>query len=178
MDRNSGGLLLLPDSRQALSRFARPRIPSPFTLMTIEKFEELAAKAIKGLPGEFRGRLDNVVVIVKPAPDKAQERRFGRGLLGLYEGIPLTDRGQAYSGAMPDKITLFKNNIESLCRDEEEVEQRVRRTMIHEIAHHFGISDEELIKLKFPPVVQVISTEKSSIIFQIHIRRIYLNSFG
>lgn len=114
--------------------------------MTIEAFEKLAAKAIKRLPREFRDRLDNVIVTVKAEPERGQQRKFGAGLLGLYEGVPLTDRGQSYSGAMPDKITLFSNAIEGQCADEGEVELKIRHTLMHEIAHHFGMDDEELIK--------------------------------
>ncbi len=114
--------------------------------MTLEEFEELAAEALKGLPLEFRARLDNVVVIVKAAPDKAQVRRFGRGLLGLYEGIPLSERGRSYSGAMPDKITLFKENIEASAGDGGDAGAKIRHTVMHEIAHHFGMDDEELLR--------------------------------
>ena len=114
--------------------------------MTLKNFEKLAARAIKGLPREFRGRLDNVIVTVKAEPDSGQKHKFGGGLLGLYEGIPLLDRGQSYSGAMPDKITLFKINIESSCRDEKAVAAKVRHTLMHEIAHHFGMDDRELIE--------------------------------
>jgi predicted Zn-dependent protease with MMP-like domain len=111
----------------------------------MEEFEGLTARALRRLPGEFRSRLDNVVIIVKPAPDKAQVRRFGPGLLGLYEGIPLSERGSAYSGAMPDKITLFKNNIEAMGEEEGELARRIRHTVMHEISHHFGMDDDELI---------------------------------
>lgn len=114
--------------------------------MTTEEFEELAAAAIKKLPKEFRGRLDNVVVLVKAAPTKTQGRRFGPGLLGLYEGIPLSERGSFYSGAMPDKITLFKDNLEDGARDAKAVAARIRHTLLHEIAHHFGMDDDELIE--------------------------------
>ena len=114
--------------------------------MTIPEFEGLAARAIRRLPREFRARLDNVIVTVKAAPSRAQAARFGRGLLGLYEGVPLPERGVSYGGAMPDKITLFKANIEAICREKGEVEDRVRHTLMHEIAHHFGMSDDELVK--------------------------------
>lgn len=113
--------------------------------MTLDEFEKLAGKAVEELPGEFRARLDNVVVTVKAAPTKAQADRFGPGLLGLYEGVPLPDRGTSYSGAMPDKITLFKDNLERSAGDAD-VAGRVRRTLMHEIAHHFGMGDDELIK--------------------------------
>lgn len=112
--------------------------------MTTEEFEGLADKAIKGLPKFFKDKMRNVVVIVAPSPDRAQVRRFGRGLLGLYEGIPLLERSTGYSGAMPDKITIFQKNIEALCSGPEEIESEVRDVVMHEIAHHFGITDEEL----------------------------------
>jgi predicted Zn-dependent protease with MMP-like domain len=110
----------------------------------ISEFEKLAAKAIRRLPREFRARLDNVIITVKPVPARAQVRRYGAGLLGLYEGIPLSERGTSYSGAMPDKITLFKNNIEAGDTDEAALVARIRHTVMHEIAHHFGMDDEEL----------------------------------
>ena len=112
--------------------------------MTSEEFEKLAAKAIKGLPKFFKSKMQNVVVVVAGAPERAQARRFGRNLLGLYEGVPLLDRGTGYSGAMPDKRTIFQNNIEERCSGAEETEAEVRHVVMHEIAHHFGIDDEEL----------------------------------
>jgi predicted Zn-dependent protease with MMP-like domain len=114
--------------------------------MTTEEFEKLADKAIKGLPKFFKSKMQNVVVLVADAPDRAQERRFGRNLLGLYEGVPLLDRTAYYSGAMPDKITIFRKNIEAVCSRAEEIEKEVRHVVMHEIAHHFGITDEELRK--------------------------------
>ena len=113
--------------------------------MTSEEFEKLVAKAIKGLPKFFKSKMQNVVVVIAEAPDRAQARRFGN-LLGLYEGIPLLDRTSHYSGAMPDKITIFKKNIEELCSGAEEIEAEVRHVVMHEIAHHFGIDDDELKK--------------------------------
>lgn len=114
--------------------------------METPEFEKLAVRAMRRLPRWFRERLDNVVVTVKAAPTRAQTARFGRGLLGLYEGVPLLERGAFYSGAMPDKITLFKKNIEADCANAGEVEAKVRHTLMHELAHHFGMSDEELLK--------------------------------
>lgn len=112
--------------------------------MTISEFEKLADKAVRRLPGPLRAKMQNVVLTVADRPTKAQERRFGRGLLGLYEGVPILERGTFYSGAMPDKITLFRENIEAQCRGPEEMEAEVRNVVMHEIAHHFGITDEEL----------------------------------
>jgi len=113
--------------------------------MTLEEFEKETAAAIRSLPAFFKGRLDNVAVIVRAAPSPAQVKRFGRGLLGLYEGVSQLDRGQAYSGAMPDKITLFKLNIESSCSSGA-LKREIRNVLMHEIAHHFGMDDEELIE--------------------------------
>ena len=116
--------------------------------MTLEEFEELTARALKRLPREFRSRLDNVVMIVKTAPDPAQVRRFGAGLLGLYEGVPLSERGRSYSGVMPDKITLFKDNIEASAGPAG-VERKIRHTVMHEIAHHFGMDDAAIRDLGY-----------------------------
>ena len=112
--------------------------------MTNAEFEKLAEAALKELPPFFLDKLSNIVMIVRAAPTPAQARRFGRGLMGLYEGISLLDRGTGYSGAMPDKITLFRKNIEAECRTEEEIGKEVRHVVMHEIAHHFGITDAEL----------------------------------
>ena len=87
-----------------------------------------------------------MVELVRARPTAAQVGEYGRGLLGLYEGVPLPDRGQAYSGAMPDKITLFKDNIEARRPAGEALRVEIRHVVMHEIAHHFGITDEELIE--------------------------------
>lgn len=113
--------------------------------MTTEEFEALAAKVIKGLPPEFRGSLDNIVLLVRDLPTREQEKQFGPGLYGLYEGIPLPDRAAYYSGAMPDKITLFKGNLEYGVKTDRGVAARLRHTLLHEIAHYFGMDDDELI---------------------------------
>ena len=120
--------------------------PVPDLNMTLEEFEKHTAKALRRLPIFFRDKMENVVVLVAAAPTPAQERHFRGGLLGLYEGISLLDRTAHYSGAMPDKITIFKNNIEARCSGPEELEKEISHVVMHEIAHHFGISDEELLK--------------------------------
>lgn len=112
--------------------------------MTLEEFERETAAAIKALPVFFRERLDNVAVLVRARPTPSQAKRFGGGLLGLYEGISRLDRGQSYSGAMPDKITLFKLNIEAAGGGD--IKREIRSVLMHEIAHHFGMDDEELLR--------------------------------
>ncbi len=105
------------------------------------RFEELVAEALDGLPGDLGRAMDNVSVFV--------EDRSRRGnLLGLYEGIPLTKRYSGYSGmVMPDRITIFRQTICEACDTEGEVVQQVRRTVVHEVAHHFGITDARLAEL-------------------------------
>lgn len=115
-------------------------------------FEELVAEAIDGLPDDILGMLDNVEIVVADAPtseqlDVAGDLEAGEMLLGLYEGIPLTDRTSNYGMVLPDKITLFQQALESVCPDEETLRNEVRVTVIHELAHHFGISDRRLQQL-------------------------------
>ena len=107
--------------------------------MDRKRFEELVDEAMAGLPAWVRERLDNVAVIVEEdAPEDDPD------LLGLYEGVPLTDRGADYFGVMPDRIRLFRRVIEDEATDETDVTRVVQETVIHEVAHFFGISDERL----------------------------------
>ena len=114
--------------------------------MTNSEFEKITARAIKNLPVFFKDKMANIVVIAKSAPTREQARKMGGDLLGLYEGISLLDRDTGYSGVMPDKITIFQKNIEAACSRPEEIEKEVRHVVMHEIAHHFGMSDTELIE--------------------------------
>jgi predicted Zn-dependent protease with MMP-like domain len=111
------------------------------------RFEELVKEALDSLPKEFAEKLNNVSVVVEdyPTPYQVVKAKIPPWsiLFGLYEGIPQTQRGVYYS-ALPDKITIFKNSIERVSRTEEEVRAQVRATVIHEIGHHFGLSDRQL----------------------------------
>lgn len=103
------------------------------------RFEELVADALDSLPPDLATLMDNVAVVVEDGtPDGP--------LLGLYEGVPLTQRGY-YAGALPDRITIFRLPICAVSRSEEEVAEQVRRTVIHEVGHHFGIGDHRLREL-------------------------------
>jgi predicted Zn-dependent protease with MMP-like domain len=105
-----------------------------------ERFEELAARALDGLPAWVLERLDNVEVMIEDDTPASQPN-----LLGLYHGIPLTERGAGYSGVLPDRITLFRRTIEAASGgDEDRLERIITETVIHEVAHHFGISDRRL----------------------------------
>jgi len=110
--------------------------------VTDERFEELVGDALDSLPEPLARAVENVVVIVE------DESSDGRRLFGLYEGIPLTRRGPvSYSGVMPDRITLFQRTICSVCHSEADLVDQIRKTVIHEVAHHFGIGDERLDQL-------------------------------
>lgn len=110
--------------------------------MTPERFEELVGDALDSIPEELGRLMDNVAVFVE-----ARGPRWS--LLGLYQGIPLTARSPlAYGGmVMPDRITIYREPILALCRSEADVVHQVRVTVVHEVAHHFGIDDERLDEL-------------------------------
>ena len=115
-----------------------------------EEFEELVGEAMDELPPELAARVSNVQVVVQDLPGtEAAEARVGPSsvLLGLYTGIPLTRRGTGYWGALPDRITIYQGNIEAVAGSPDAIRDTVRRTVIHELAHHFGISDERLDEL-------------------------------
>jgi predicted Zn-dependent protease with MMP-like domain len=116
--------------------------------MDREKFEELVDKAVQNLPPEFLDHLDNVEVLVADRPSSNQlsksRLKANQTLLGLYEGVPQTRRGSNYGMVLPDKITIFQQTIEAICRNDEEVIAEVGKVVKHEIAHHFGISDARL----------------------------------
>jgi len=108
--------------------------------MTRERFEELVADALDLLPDDLAARMDNVAVMVH---DDAPVD----GLLGLYEGVPLTRREASYNMVLPDRISLFRRAIIGVCSSEAEIVVQVRTTVIHEVAHHFGIDDDRLDEL-------------------------------
>lgn len=108
--------------------------------LTRSEFEELVGAALDDIPPELAAYMNNVAVIV--ADDSPEP-----GLLGLYEGIPLTERDHAYAGVLPDRITVYRREICAICETREQVVDEVRITVVHEIAHHFGIDDERLRRL-------------------------------
>jgi len=104
------------------------------------RFEEMVATALDGLPEELGKVISNVAVTVEHGPGPP-------GLLGLYQGVPLTSRTSQYAGVLPDRITIYRRAICAICRTEEEVADQVRRTVIHEVGHYFGIDDNRLREL-------------------------------
>jgi predicted Zn-dependent protease with MMP-like domain len=110
--------------------------------MTIDRFQELVAEALNGLPEWVLERMENVDVLVEDDPPHDQPN-----LLGLYEGIPLTHRTSGYFGVLPDRITLFRSTIAAAARNERGLRRVIHETVVHEVAHFFGISDDRLGEL-------------------------------
>jgi predicted Zn-dependent protease with MMP-like domain len=106
------------------------------------RFEELVGEALDEVPPELLDLMDNVVILVADDPPDDEP-----DLLGVYEGYALTERGWDYSGVLPDRITIFRGPILRLCDSDEEVVDEVATTVVHEIAHHFGIDDARLHEL-------------------------------
>jgi predicted Zn-dependent protease with MMP-like domain len=110
--------------------------------VTLADFDAVIQDALDSLPRDLRERMSNVDIVVEEDPPP------GSRLLGLYEGIPLTRRGSNYSGALPDKITIYSGPLARLYgHDEALLEREIKRVVLHEVAHHFGISDERLVEL-------------------------------
>jgi predicted Zn-dependent protease with MMP-like domain len=105
-----------------------------------EQFEQMVATALDSLPPKLGKLMRNVAVTVQLEPGPP-------GLLGLYQGVPLTSRTSNYAGVMPDRITIYRHSICGICRTEAEVIEQVRRTVVHEVGHHFGIDDDRLHEL-------------------------------
>jgi predicted Zn-dependent protease with MMP-like domain len=114
----------------------------PGLLDSPERFEEYAQDALDSLPADLRAQMSNVEIVVEEEPPPGQR------LLGLYQGVPLTRRGSYYGGVLPDKITIFRGPLVRLyAHDPERLRREVSRVVLHEVAHHFGISDERLVEI-------------------------------
>lgn len=113
-------------------------------------FERLVREALEHLPPDIAEKMSNVDIAVEDFPKPAQldsRDEDPETLLGLYRGIPLTNRSEGYYGVLPDQITLFRRNIERVAKSSHDLQDIVRRTVIHEVAHHFGIDDDKLEEL-------------------------------
>ncbi|MDX6274630.1 MAG: hypothetical protein QOJ92_1840 [Frankiales bacterium] len=106
----------------------------------VTRFEQLVSDALDSLPPELGRLMRNVAVVVEDEPEE-------EGLFGLYEGVPLTERGEWYTGVLPDRISIYRVPICRACATESEVIEEVRITVVHEVAHHFGIDDDRLDEL-------------------------------
>jgi predicted Zn-dependent protease with MMP-like domain len=120
--------------------------------LTRKEFEELVALAVMGLPKSLKDRMENVDIVVENrAPQYLlleMGLRSSYELLGLYQGVPVDRRGFYYGNVLPDKITLFQDPIESICKTKKEIEEKVKEVIIHEVGHYFGLNDERLRELE------------------------------
>jgi predicted Zn-dependent protease with MMP-like domain len=122
--------------------------------MDRKRFEDLAEQAVRQLPGIFRQKLENIAITVEDLPSdevlaelKPRPRRSN--LLGLYVGIPYNRRpSHQISGSLPDRIELYQRNIERICANDKEVREQIKQTIIHEVGHYFGLSEEDLGRLQ------------------------------
>jgi len=119
--------------------------------MTNEEFEKVIEETIESLPEEIKSRIDNVVFIIQDYPSEDDLKRTGAGkfeLLGLYSGVPLSKRGTSYGmyPVTPDRILIFKANIERICKTEKELREKIREVVLHEIGHYLGMDEEQVRK--------------------------------
>ena len=117
----------------------------------VARFKALVREAVRGLPDELRGRIDNVDILIRGRPTASELREArvppGGTLLGLYQGTPLPSRNSGYHAVLPDRILLFRGPLEAMCRTDEDLVAQIRRTVLHELAHHFGIDDDRLHRI-------------------------------
>jgi len=120
--------------------------------LTRKEFEEAVVFALKRLPKFIKGKMENVDVVVERRASQEVLNEMGlrspSELLGLYQGVPYDRRGFYYGNVLPDKITLFQIPIESICQTNEEVKEKIRKVVIHEVGHYFGLDDEKLRELE------------------------------
>ncbi len=120
--------------------------------VTEKEFEELVEEAINTLPDKYKEKMENIIVVIEELPSAELLTEMGISspyhLLGLYRGIPYTKRGIWYRNVMPDKIIIFKRPIEVRCKNKEDIKESVRKVVIHEIGHYFGLGEAELRNLK------------------------------
>jgi len=121
--------------------------------ITEQEFEELVLEAVTSLPAGLKERLDDVVVDIEAMPDRATARSLGlrsrRRLLGLFHGVPLTEQSVTDLARLPSRITIYRDNIRRTCRTRRQIVQQVRKTVLHEIGHHFGMDEGDLDDLGY-----------------------------
>jgi len=120
--------------------------------LTRREFEEVVVISLKGIPKSLKKKMKNIDVVIEDRPPQSLLLEMGLQspfeLLGLYQGIPIDQRGFYYGNVLPDKITLFQLPIESICKTKEEVEAKIKEVVIHEVGHYFGLDDERLSELE------------------------------
>ena len=117
-----------------------------------EQFEQLINESMEELPQDYISNMKNVAIVIadEPTPEQREKLKLhcNQTLFGLYEGLPLTKRGMNYSGVLPDKITIFKHPILMFTKTPKELKEQVKRTLWHEIAHHYGLDHDRIHKLE------------------------------
>ena len=126
---------------------------STYMRLSQREFEEIVAEALDGIPEEIAENLSNISVIVEawPSPETLEDVGLSDRyeLLGLYEGVPLTDRGTYYGEVLPDRISIFQGPIEAVAHSKLKLREEIRKVVVHEIAHHIGIGEERLRELGY-----------------------------
>jgi len=108
------------------------------------RFERLVAQALDNLPPQFAQRLTNIAVIVEPRPSREVAKDLGADILGLYQGASEMEQSPMAPYELPEVIVVYQENIEAVCRTDEEIIEEIRKTVIHEVGHHFGLSDDQM----------------------------------
>jgi predicted Zn-dependent protease with MMP-like domain len=121
--------------------------------LSLEEFEELVDEALESIPPPFEPYMEGLAVDVEPMPDKEtldeMRLRDPRSLLGLYRGTPLTARSVEQSLRLPDSIVIYQRNIERMCRTRQQLVEQIRKTILHEVGHHFGMNERELREMGY-----------------------------
>lgn len=119
--------------------------------MNDNEFNKVIEEALDGLPDEFRSSLKNIEIVVEERPSSEIARWRGKNclLLGLYQGVPLNKRGHYYAGVLPDKISIYKEAILKISSDHNDAVENIKKTLLHELGHYFGISDRRLRELGY-----------------------------
>ena len=122
-------------------------------MFTDEEFEKIVEEALNELPEELSQKIENIDILVedRPTPEIQKQMKVSKdGLLGLYSGVPFNHRSPtSYANVLPDRIYLFKKNLEAICHSSEELKEQIQRTILHEIGHYFGLSDKRLRELGY-----------------------------
>ena len=150
--RRARRLRVLPATRATGAAAASQAGAPAVCLMRRDRFRELVDEALGTIPPEFRRAMENIAIVVETAPSAEQLSDVGieppDTLFGLYEGTPLTERGWADGGRLPDKITLFQGPIEDASADEDDLVVAIGETLIHELGHYFGMSEDEIMEIE------------------------------
>ena len=121
--------------------------------LSSEDFEAAVTEALAEIPPEFEPHLEQINVDIEPMPDRRTCESVGiddpRGLLGLYQGTPLTERSVEHLARFPDRITIYQLNIERMCRSRAQIVRQIRKTVLHEVGHHFGLDEDDLDELGY-----------------------------